>query len=310
MTITICGSMRFAKEMEEWRKKLESKGYEVFIPGGTESLDGYKEAGSSTEATKRKIANDYIRMHYKLIKQSEAVLILNYEKDGVAGYIGSNSLMEMGFAFTLNRDIFLLNPIPEISAKAEIEAMQPMIINGDVNQIDDYYNNLPQAFLSSESGIKVKATTLALREYDLRYKVVGFKTKSGINEQPYSIEETYAGAENRLDDLKKMNQGKSPKLWISIESGDAKIHPKHNYFGLSVCIIEDDKNKRVATIGTDVEMPKEMTDLVPSVYPDLGVLVQQKYGAKSKDPYLYFTNGKLNRDQLIFNTVVNTLAFI
>lgn len=310
MTISICGSMRFAKEMEGWRQKLIEKGFEVYAPGGIEDLSGYKEAGTSKESTKRKIDNDYIRTHFKLIQQSEGVLILNYDKDGIKNYIGANSLMEMGFAFTQNRDIFLLNPIPEVSSTAEIKAMQPIIINGDLNKIVEYYENLPQVFLSSESVIKVKATSLAFREFDMRYKVVGFKTKSGINEQPYSIEETHLGAKNRLDNLKEITKGKNAKFYVSIESGDAFIHPEYNYFGLSVCMIEDESGKRAVTIGTDLEIPKELTDLVPSKYSDLGILVQDKYGIKNKDPYLYFTDGKLSRDKLVFNSVVNTLACI
>ena len=309
MTITICGGMRFAKEMNIWKQKLMEKGFEVRIPGGLEDLHGYKEAGSSQESTKRKIENDYINSHYKYIKQSEAILVLNYDKNGISNYICGNSLMEMGFAFTQNRDIFLLNPVPKQSYSAEINAMQPIVINEDVTNIVDHFKSLPKVVLSSESPIKLKATSLALREYNLRYQVIGFKTKSGVSEQPFSIEETYHGAQNRLEDLKVKATDINAKFFISIESGDAKLLENHNYFGLSVCII-DDGTKQVMTTLTDIEFPKEMTDLIPSVYADLGVLVQEKYGAKTKDPYVYITNGKLNREKLIFDVVVNTLALI
>lgn len=309
MTITICGSMRFAKEMDMWKQKLTEKGFEVHIPGGFDNLQGYKEAGDTQEATKMKIENDYINSHYKFIKQSEAILVLNYEKDGIPNYIGGNSLMEIGFAFTQNRDIFLLNPAPEQSYTAEINAMQPIVINDDVQNIVDHFNSLPKVALSSESPIKLKATALALRKYNLRYQVVGYKTKSGINEQPFSVEETYTGAKNRLQDLKTRVGDSDYKFLISIESGNAKLLESHNYFGLSICVI-DDGRKQVMSILTDIEFPQEMTDLVPSVYADLGVLVQEKYGTKNKDPYIYVTNGKLNREKLIFDVVVNTLSLI
>lgn len=309
MTITISGSMRFAKEMDMWKQKLTEKGFEVHIPGGFEDLQGYKEAGNSQESTKRKIENDYINSHYKFIKQSEAILVLNYEKNGIPNYVGGNSLMEMGFAFTQNRDIFLLNPVPDQQYSAEINAMQPIVINDDAQNIVNHFNSLPKVVLSSESSIKLKATALALREYNLRYQVIGFKTKSGVNEQPYSLEETYTGAKNRLEDLKVKAKDIDAMLFVSIESGDAKLLENHNYFGLSVCVIDDGK-KQVMTTLTDIEFPKEMTDLVPSVYSDLGVLVQEKYGAKTKDPYVYITNGKLNREKLIFDVVVNTLALV
>ena len=306
--IAICGSMRFAKEMEMWRKKLTEQGFNVFVPGGTEDLTGYKEAGSTEEATKRKVENDYIRSHYKFIKQSEGILVLNYDKDGVKNYIGGNSLMEMGFAFSLNRDIFLFHESPDVSYSPEINAMRPIVINEDGNVIANYYGSLPKVFVSSENVQKVSATLLALREFNYRCNVVGLKTNSGISEQPYSIEETYQGAENRLKDLKEQVKDKKFKMLVSIESGNCILHNNHNTWGLSVCIIEDESGKRAVTIDTDLEVPKEMTDLVPSQYPDLGILVQKKYGVKNKDPYIHFTKGKLSREKLLFNSVVNTLA--
>ncbi len=300
--------MKFHKEMLEWKDRLTEKGFNVYVPGSANELQGYKEAGSSKEAVKRKVENNYIRKHYDFIKQSEGILVLNYDKNEIKNYIGGNSLMEMGFAFTLNRDIFLLNPAPEISYDSEINAMQPIVINNKIDAITDYYKSLPNVYISSENIIKTSATSLALREFGHRCNVVGVKTDSGISEQPYSIEETYQGAINRLEDLKKKIKNKKAKFLVSIESGNAILHEKHNTFGLSVCVIENEKQERSITIDTDLEIPKALTDLVPSEYPDLGVLVQKKFGIKTKDPYQHFTNGKLNRDKLILNSVVNTLA--
>lgn len=304
MTITIFGSIRFVKEMEEWQKKLINEGFEVFVQGGLRDLKDNKEVSQTEEELKQITSSNSINSDYELIKQSEGVLILNYDKDLVEPRI----LMQIGFVFTLNRDIFLLNPLSPSPSSAEINAMQPIIIDNDVDKITKYYDNLPKVFLSSESVIKVKATSLAFREFNKRMRVVGFKTKSGVNEQPNSIEETHLGAQNRLENLKVITKDKDALYYISIESGIANIHPEYNYFGLSVCIIEDSQGKSAVTIDTDLEMPKIMSDLVPSKYPDLGVLVQKEFGVKNKDPYIYFTNGKISRDKLIFNSVVNTLA--
>lgn len=311
MTITISGSMKFANKMYEWKQKLEDKGFNVLIPDGADNFitdDGIHLSNSLTN-TSNENKNDYIKSHYNYIKKSEGLLVINESKNNIPNYIGGSTFMEMGFAFSLNRDIFLLNPVPNQSYTSEINAMQPIVISNDVQKIVDHFNSLPKVVLASQSPIKVKATSLALREYNLRYQVIGFKTDSGINEQPFSIEETYTGAKNRLADLKVKAKDINAKLFISIESGDSKLLEFHNYFGLSVCIVDNGK-KQVMTTLTDIEFPKEMTDLVPSVYPDLGVLVQEKYGAKTKDPYIYITNGKLNREKLIFDVVVNTIALI
>ena len=44
--------------------------------------------------------------------------------------------MEIGFAHVLNQKIFLLNKIPDILFyRTEIEAVKPIILNGDLNLI-------------------------------------------------------------------------------------------------------------------------------------------------------------------------------
>lgn len=309
-SVVICGSMKFAKEMHEWRIALEKYGFRVFVPEGLSDLKSYKESGSHKEAVRRKIENDYINEHYRFIKKSDGILVINHDKNDILNYVGGNTLMEIGFAFTMNRDVFLLNPIPDISYKSEIEAMNPIVINGEVKKIVSYYKQLPDTYLSSESVLKLSATSLGFREMGVKCNVLGKKTESKVAEQPSTIDETYLGAENRLADLKKQIGNKEYKYLVSIESGIAHMHNKHNVYGLSVCIIENSKGKRGVSISTELEVPKAMTDLVPEPYADLGVLVQKKYGMENKDPYSYISNGKISRDQLMIHAIVNALAVL
>ncbi len=43
--------------------------------------------------------------------------------------------MEMGFAYGLDKKIFLLNPVPDMPYKEEILAMQPTVLNGDLTKL-------------------------------------------------------------------------------------------------------------------------------------------------------------------------------
>jgi hypothetical protein len=44
--------------------------------------------------------------------------------------------MEIGFAHVLEKKIFLMNPVPDIEYyRSEIEAVRPVIINGDLTKI-------------------------------------------------------------------------------------------------------------------------------------------------------------------------------
>ena len=73
-----------------------------------------------------------IREHFDKVEWSGAILVTNYDKNGVANYIGPNTLMEMGLAFHLGKKIYLLNSIPETAWKEEILGMQPVVVSGDL----------------------------------------------------------------------------------------------------------------------------------------------------------------------------------
>jgi hypothetical protein len=77
-----------------------------------------------------------IRIYFQKVEWSDAILILNYDKNGIPYYIGGNTLMKMGVAFYLHKKIFLLNNISEIGYKEEIIGMKPVIINQDLKRIN------------------------------------------------------------------------------------------------------------------------------------------------------------------------------
>jgi len=129
--------MTFAKEMLSVKEQLEKMGYKVFVPGELEGLDLNKqeEYKSSEEHAAAKIENDFIRAHYGLIVRSDAILVLNYTKDGIPNYVGGNSFLEMGFAFVHGKKIYLLNPIPLTIYESEMKAMQPVVLEGNLAAI-------------------------------------------------------------------------------------------------------------------------------------------------------------------------------
>ncbi|PLX24895.1 hypothetical protein C0580_03640 [Candidatus Parcubacteria bacterium] len=142
MKITICSSLAFSKEIGEIAEKLKSLGHEVLLPATSEKIlaglidasqiEKEKQEGTASE---RSIKNNAIVNHHKKIELSDAILALNYDKNGIKNYVGGSVFLEIGFAFVLGKKIFLLNNIPDVSYKDEIVAMQPTIINNDLNKI-------------------------------------------------------------------------------------------------------------------------------------------------------------------------------
>jgi nucleoside 2-deoxyribosyltransferase len=136
MIITICGSMKFAKQMGQAKKFLEKKGHHVLVgPLVKQYLHGKIRYSKGKKGAELKMIHDLIRAHFKKIEKSDAILVLNYTKGRIKNYIGGNTLMEIGYAFYLDKKIYFLNPIPRQSYREEIVAMKPKILKGDLSKI-------------------------------------------------------------------------------------------------------------------------------------------------------------------------------
>ena len=90
--ITICGSLRFKKEMMEISEKMELQGNCMLTPIYPTKDD--KDAYTDEEV----IMLD--KMHKEKIKLSDAILVVN-----VNNYIGSSTKSEIEFAKSLNKEI-------------------------------------------------------------------------------------------------------------------------------------------------------------------------------------------------------------
>lgn len=124
MKITIVGNMAFLEKFKETKGFLEQRGHEVIVP----EKDPLPEPIPSS--VKRKAMEKF----NENLKESDAILVMNYTKDGKENHIGANTLMEIGMAFILQKKIFVFNPVPEF-CKDELEAIGAQVLNGDLNKI-------------------------------------------------------------------------------------------------------------------------------------------------------------------------------
>ena len=88
---------------------------------------------------KRKVSNSYLRKIRD--RNTVAVLIINTTKNGIANYIGANTLVELAMAFVWNRKIFLFNDIYEPLAD-ELLAWDSICLHGNLNSITKYLSEL------------------------------------------------------------------------------------------------------------------------------------------------------------------------
>ncbi len=144
MKITICSSAFFTKETYEVKQRLEEKGHEVFVYPQEVEVNGkvvhvtdyYEMRKNNLTSDLLKTKTKLINKHIEKIKDSDAILVLNFDKDGKDGYIGGNTFLEMGIAYYLNKQIFVLKkPSENLPYFEEIMALNPVIINENLEEI-------------------------------------------------------------------------------------------------------------------------------------------------------------------------------
>ena len=138
--------MAFYDEMLEVREKLEMLGHQVKLPLFEVKDENGNMIPVKEYYTLRKTEKDdtswiwdmkefAMKLHFQKVEWSDAILVLNYTKNNILNYVGANTLLEMGLAFHLNKKLFLLNAIPEISYNEEILGMKPIVIKQDLTKI-------------------------------------------------------------------------------------------------------------------------------------------------------------------------------
>jgi len=139
MKIAIIGSMKFAEDMVKIQKQLDELGHTSAVPIGTDPhLTDKTFIDNLDDNLEYCITHDIMRKNFQQVADSDAVLVLNYKKNDIEGYIGVSALMEMGVAHFLNKKIFLMNETPDFKNARwahEVAIMQPTIIKGDLTKI-------------------------------------------------------------------------------------------------------------------------------------------------------------------------------
>jgi len=135
MKIFIICSKHHSHKVPEIKEDLENKGHIVTLPNSFEDpmlelriLEADKKAHSEW------VAKAWDESEEK-IKDNDAVLVINLEKNNQQNYISGATFTEIFMAYRMKKRIFMFNDIPESNFKDELTGMNPIILNGDLTII-------------------------------------------------------------------------------------------------------------------------------------------------------------------------------
>ncbi len=132
--IFIICSKAFYKDIKPIKEYLE-KSWEVHLPHTYENPEAESQWYAMGKEEHAKMKGEMFRKSRDMIKNMDAVLTLNYEKNGKKNYIGGSTFLELYEAFMEGKTIYLYNDIPEGLLYDEISGFSPIVINGDLNKV-------------------------------------------------------------------------------------------------------------------------------------------------------------------------------
>lgn len=123
--------MTFYNKMKELESKLHSMGFDVYSPQLGEGEDFLSMADEKI----RKGKGYYVSLHRGNIQSSGAILVANFEKNGIPNYIGPSTFAEIGMAYAFGKKIFLLNEISKTANKIEELGLDSIVLKGNLEKI-------------------------------------------------------------------------------------------------------------------------------------------------------------------------------
>ena len=135
MKIFIICSKAFYKDIPPIQKKLEEMGHEIFLPNSYYFPEAEQESWEESREAHGAFKARMFRQSAETISRMDAVLALNFEKNGIKNYIGGATFLELYDAFMGGKKIYLYHDIPEGMLYDEISGFMPTVIHGNLDLV-------------------------------------------------------------------------------------------------------------------------------------------------------------------------------
>ena len=133
MKIFLICSKAFYSKLAKIKETLEGMGHVITLPNCYDCPETEAVYRGTEEHARWKAG--MIRHSEEVISGVDAVLVVNYDKNGYKNYIGGATFLEIYDAFRMNKKIYFINDIPNNMLKDELIGFDLLIINNDLSKI-------------------------------------------------------------------------------------------------------------------------------------------------------------------------------
>lgn len=135
MKLFICCSKSFYSDIPKIQGNLEKMGHVITLPNSFDNPKREVEMHAVGAKEHSLWKAEMLRAQEKKIRENDAIMVLNFNKNDQVNYIGGATFLEMFKAFELGKTIFLYNPIPDGLLKDEILAFNPILIQQNLSLV-------------------------------------------------------------------------------------------------------------------------------------------------------------------------------
>ena len=125
----------FIKDIELIKRKLEEKGHIIELPNCYDNVNAEKNSYLQGEKAHSEFKVRMYKRSEEITKKVDALLTLNFDKEGKKDYIGGATFLELYDAFRNDKKIYLYNDIPKGILYDEILGFSPIVLNGNIDLI-------------------------------------------------------------------------------------------------------------------------------------------------------------------------------
>ncbi len=136
MKVFLCASRSSYHRVAEVRAGLERRGHVVTLPNNFDDPgreDHVKTSGTPAFAAWKA---EVLELQAEKVATNDAILVLNFDKSDQRNYLGGATFLEVFKAWELRKVIYFFNALPEGILRDELEAMRPIVIEGDLDKVE------------------------------------------------------------------------------------------------------------------------------------------------------------------------------